>query len=109
VPLLADEDGVMAWRRFSAGGLTIDVQFGDPTLLVVIGNVYADRRSALREALEAAAGWPGSPNIEVNLVLARFQDDVAWSDLLAAQKSCKDQGRRFTMTFGGRAKLAAIN
>lgn len=99
----------MAWRRFSAGGLTIDVQFGDPTLLVVIGNVYADRRRVLQEALEAAAGWPGSSNIEVNLVLARFQDDAAWSDLLAAKDSCHDRGRRFTMTFGGRAKLAAVN
>jgi hypothetical protein len=71
----------VAWQTFSHGELTIDTQFGDPTVLIVVGDVDARTSDTLLDALAAAMAWPGLPAIEVNIVLARFDDERYWDAL----------------------------
>lgn len=85
----------MAWQTFSHGDLTIDAQFGDPTLLIVVGEVNADTCGTLLDALAAALALPGLPAIEVNIVLARFADERCRDELFAAQGAARAQGRPF--------------
>jgi hypothetical protein len=87
---------LMAWRQFSAGELTVDVQFGDPITLIVVGEVDGDSCRALLDALETAAATPGRPRINVNLVLARFADGYSMAELMGEHPYASTARYRFT-------------
>jgi hypothetical protein len=46
----------VAWQTFSHGELTIDTQFGDPTVLIVVGDVDARTSDTLLDAFGCADG-----------------------------------------------------
>jgi hypothetical protein len=87
----------MAWATYCDEGLTVDVQFGDPVTLIVVGELNLGTGAALRDALQAASEWAGGTAIEVNLVFARFAYERGRADLLAAQQLAWRNGRRFTV------------
>jgi hypothetical protein len=87
----------MAWATYCDEGLTVDVQFGDPVTVIVVGDVSLGTGGALRDALQAASDWSGVCPIEVNLVLARFAGEHGRADLLAAQRRAWRDGRRFRL------------
>lgn len=87
---------LMAWRQFSAGELTVDVQFGDPITLIVVGNVDGHSCTALLDALQTAAATPGRPCIDVNIVLAHFAVGYSVADLIGEHLYASTARYRFT-------------
>lgn len=92
----------MAARQFSSEGLLVDVQFGDPVLVTVVGVVSVSSQGALQDALSAISAFPGRPDVEVNIVLARFDDDgVGRASLHEAAQLARRKGQRFRTNFLG--------
>jgi hypothetical protein len=85
----------MPAQQFSAEDLLVDVQFGDPVLMTVVGVVTATTKAVLEDALTAVSALPARPDVEVNLVLARFDDDGR-ELLLQAAVRARRSGQRFT-------------
>ncbi|MEA3218089.1 MAG: hypothetical protein QOJ19_4245 [Acidimicrobiia bacterium] len=86
----------MPSQQFSSGDLYIDVQFGDPLNMTVVGEVSLDTAHVFVEALEAVAAYPGAPDVAINVVLARFVGPTD-APLHEAAARARANGQRFSI------------
>lgn len=87
----------VTWHSFSGDGLTVDVRYGDPISIVVAGVVDQNTIGVLRNVLESAMGWPGSPDIELNLRSAQIAEESLLPEVRTFEERAHHQGRQFTI------------